>query len=166
MQSFSSIDAKAVNENQTQPRSQSSSAISDVTSPVKLVEKVRQGLGSKPPLVTRIARTGQGTRLNQTHSSVENTENTMKMIEQEDFVVTSRIPLTSWTFLSLLILRWKKPHDLCPYKVWIGIPVVMLVVSCCLVIAPLLAKPQTSAVALVFVSSVVPVYLLFVDRSK
>ena len=91
MQSFSSIDAKAVNENQTQPRSQSSSAISDVTSPVKLVEKVRQGLGSKPPLVTRIARTGQGTRLNQTHSSVENTENTMKMIEQEDFVVTSSL---------------------------------------------------------------------------
>ena len=70
------------------------------------------------------------------------------------------------TFLSLPILRWKKPHDLCPYKVWIGIPVVMLVVSCCLVIVPLLAKPQTSAVALVFVLSVVPVYLLFVDRSK
>ena len=38
-----------------QPRSQSSSAISDVTSPVKLV--------GKPPLVTRIARTGLGTRL-------------------------------------------------------------------------------------------------------
>ena len=68
MQSFSSIDAKAVNENQTQPRSQSSSAISDVTSPVKLVGKVRAvALGSKPPLVTRIARTGLGTRLNQTH---------------------------------------------------------------------------------------------------
>ena len=37
-----------------QPFSQSSSAISDVTSPVKLV-------GSKPPLVSRIARTGLGT---------------------------------------------------------------------------------------------------------
>lgn len=70
------------------------------------------------------------------------------------------------TFLSLLILRWKKPHDLRPYKVWIGIPVVMLVVSCCLVIAPLLAKPQSSAVALGFVLSGVPVYLLFVYRSK
>ena len=42
MQSFSSIDAKAVNENQT-------------------------------------------------HSSVESTENTMKMIEREDFVVTSSL---------------------------------------------------------------------------
>ena len=38
-----------------QPRSQSSSAISDVTSPV--------ALRSKLPLVTRIARTGLGTRL-------------------------------------------------------------------------------------------------------
>ena len=38
---------------QSQPRSQSSSAISDVTSLVK------------PPLVTRIARTGLGTRLKQ-----------------------------------------------------------------------------------------------------
>ena len=48
----------------TQPRSQSSSAISDVTSPVKLVGKIR--LGSKPPLVTRIARTGLGMRLQAT----------------------------------------------------------------------------------------------------
>ena len=49
-----------------QPRSQSSSAISDVTSPVKLVGKIRQGkfaLGSKSPLVTRVAQTGLSTRL-------------------------------------------------------------------------------------------------------
>ena len=47
-----------------QPRSQSSSAISDRTSPVKLVGKIRTiALGSKSPLVTRIARTGLGTRL-------------------------------------------------------------------------------------------------------
>ena len=45
------------NEWRAQPRSQSSSAISDVTSPVKLVGK------SKPPLVTQTARTGLGTRL-------------------------------------------------------------------------------------------------------
>ena len=44
----------------------SSSAISDVTSPVKLVGIIRKfaiALGSKPPLVTWIARTGLGTRL-------------------------------------------------------------------------------------------------------
>ena len=54
-----------------QPRSRSSSAISDVTSPVQLVGKIRRGLshygsialGSKPPQVTRMARTGLGTRL-------------------------------------------------------------------------------------------------------
>ena len=50
----------------TQPRSQSFSAISDVTSPVKLVGKIRRGLyrtrfqGSS---VTRVARTRLGTRL-------------------------------------------------------------------------------------------------------
>ena len=48
----------------SQPRSQSSSAISDVTSPVKLVGKVRAiAFGSKPPPVTLIARTGLGTKL-------------------------------------------------------------------------------------------------------
>ena len=37
-----------------------------MTSPVKLVGKIRAiALGSKPPLVTRIARTGLGTRLQQ-----------------------------------------------------------------------------------------------------
>ena len=51
----------------TQPCSQSSSVIFDVTSPVKLVGKIRAiGLGSKPPLVTRIAPTGLGTRLQNT----------------------------------------------------------------------------------------------------
>ena len=51
----------------TQPRSQSSLAISDVTSPVNFVGKIRAiALGSKPPLVTRIARTGMGTRLGTT----------------------------------------------------------------------------------------------------
>jgi len=70
------------------------------------------------------------------------------------------------TILSLLILRWKRPHDLRPYKVWIGIPVVMVMVSCYLIIAPLLAKPQSSAVALGFVLSGVPVYFLFVGHHK
>ena len=51
----------------TQPRSQLSSAISDVTWPVKLVGKIRAiTLVSKPPLVTKIARTGLGTRLGTT----------------------------------------------------------------------------------------------------
>ena len=48
----------------SQPCSQSSLAISDMTSPVKLVGKICTiALASKPPLVTRIVRTGLGTRL-------------------------------------------------------------------------------------------------------
>ena len=62
---------------QSQPRSQSSLAISDVTSPVKLVEKICAiALGSKPPLVTRITRTDLGTRLRKSvfSSSVNKTK--------------------------------------------------------------------------------------------
>ena len=62
---------------QSQPRSQSTSAILDVTSPVKLVGKIcAVALGSKPPLVTRIARTDLGTRLRQSvlFSSVNKTK--------------------------------------------------------------------------------------------
>ena len=70
------------------------------------------------------------------------------------------------TFLSLLVLRWKRPHDHRPYKVWIGIPVVMVMMSCYLITAPLFAKPLSSAVALAFVLSGVPVYFLFVNRNK
>lgn len=70
------------------------------------------------------------------------------------------------TFLSLIILRWKRPHDLRPYKVWIGIPVVMVMVSCYLIIAPLLAKPQSSAVVLAFVFCGIPVYFLFVGHNR
>ena len=52
-----------------QPRPQSSLAISDMTSTVKLVGKIRRGRlplsrsVTEPPLVTRIARTGLGKRL-------------------------------------------------------------------------------------------------------
>ena len=66
-QSFSGLFATGTEAEmrRVQPRSQSSSAISDVTSPVKLVGKVRRAiaLGSKLPPVTWIARSGQGTRL-------------------------------------------------------------------------------------------------------
>ena len=54
----------------TQPRSQSSSAISNLTSHVKLFGRSRViALVSKPPLLTQIARTVIGTRLVKTASS-------------------------------------------------------------------------------------------------
>lgn len=70
------------------------------------------------------------------------------------------------TFLSLLVLRWKRPHEYRPYKVWIGIPIVMVMISCYLIIAPLFAKPQSSLFALAFVLSGVPVYFIFVNRNN
>ena len=48
----------------SQPRSQSSWAISNVTSSVKLFRRISLfQVSSKPPPLTRIARTGLGTRL-------------------------------------------------------------------------------------------------------
>ena len=71
-----------------QPRSQSSSAISDVKSPVKLVGKIRLSpiaLGSKPPLVTRIARTGLGTRLHSPILACKNkTENDSRLLKNSE----------------------------------------------------------------------------------
>ena len=63
-----------------QPRSQSSSAISDVTSPVKLVGKI--ALGSKLPLVTRIARTGLGTRLAVQYGASEDPDRVETLVSQ------------------------------------------------------------------------------------
>lgn len=70
------------------------------------------------------------------------------------------------TFLSLLVLRGKKPHEYRPYKVWIGIPIAMVTISCYLIIAPLIAKPKSSVVAVAFVLSGVPAYFIFVNRNK
>ena len=58
---FLSTGIESIKSKKRKPQSQSSSTISDVTSPVKHVKKF--ALGSKLPLVTRIARTGLGTRL-------------------------------------------------------------------------------------------------------
>ena len=63
-----------------QPRSQSSSVISDVTSPVKLVGKI--ALGSKLPLVTRIARTGLGTRLAFQYGASEDPDRVETLVSQ------------------------------------------------------------------------------------
>lgn len=65
------------------------------------------------------------------------------------------------TMLSLVVLRWQRPNQLRPYKVWIGIPVFMILVSLYLVIAPFLENPRESALALIFVLVGVPVYYLF-----
>ena len=85
-----------------QPRCQWSSAISDVTSLVKLVKKICQGyrptivLGSKPPLVTRIAWTGLGTRLMKPQEKSSCTGCYLNFTETRNFTFHS---LQFWVFL-------------------------------------------------------------------
>ena len=81
------------------PRCQSSSAISDVTS---LVKKISRGyppaivLGSKPPLVTRIAQTGLGTRLMKPQEKSSCTGCYLNFTETRNFTFYS---LQFWVFL-------------------------------------------------------------------
>ena len=85
-----------------QPCVQSSLAISEVTSPVKLVGKIRQGypspimLGSKPPLVTQIVQTGLGTRLMKPQEKASCTGCYLNFTETRNFTFYS---LQFWVFL-------------------------------------------------------------------
>ena len=85
-----------------QPRSQSSLVILDVTSPVMLVKKIHRGyrpaivLGSKPPLVTRIVRTGLGTRLMKPQEKSSCTGCYLNFTETRNFTSHS---LQFWVFL-------------------------------------------------------------------
>ena len=85
-----------------QPCVQSSLAISEVTSPVKLVGKIRQRypspimLGSKPPLVTQIVQTGLGTRLMKPQEKASCTGCYLNFTETRNFTFYS---LQFWVFL-------------------------------------------------------------------
>lgn len=73
----------------------------------------------------------------------------------------------AWTFygatiLALLWLRYKKPDMKRPYKVFIGIPIVVLLCSVYLVVAPFYDAPLKSFYCLLFILSGIPIYLLFV----
>eukprot|EP00111_Clytia_hemisphaerica_P021985 TCONS_00064646-protein len=66
------------------------------------------------------------------------------------------------TFGSLLWLRYKRPDLKRPYKVFIGIPVVMVFCSLYLVIAPFASAPLESFFCLLFILSGIPFYFAFV----
>jgi len=62
------------------------------------------------------------------------------------YTLINYFAFSSWifyggTFLSLLVLRWKKPHWHRPFKVFLPIPVVCFLCSIYLVIAPILQDP-------------------------
>ena len=74
----------------------------------------------------------------------------------------------SWLFygvtvLSLIVLRWQRPSQPRPYEVWLGIPVMMILVSLYLIVAPFVDRPEESALALCFVLAGIPVYYMFVQ---
>ncbi|XP_069742524.1 b(0,+)-type amino acid transporter 1 [Narcine bancroftii] len=75
---------------------------------------------------------------------------------------------TAWifyglTFAALVYMKLKKPHLPRPFKVPMAIPVFMLIVSICLVVAPLIETPQIEYLFVsLFMLSGILIYLLFV----
>ncbi|XP_057291575.1 b(0,+)-type amino acid transporter 1-like [Hydractinia symbiolongicarpus] len=63
------------------------------------------------------------------------------------------------TFAALIWLRFKKPEMKRPYKVWIIIPIVMLLCSIYLVAAPFVDYPLESTYCTIFILTGIPVYL-------
>lgn len=66
------------------------------------------------------------------------------------------------TFAALLWLRYKKPDLKRPYKVFIGVPVLCLLFSIYLVVAPFCDYPLKSFFCLLFILSGLLVYLMFI----
>jgi len=62
----------------------------------------------------------------------------------------------------ILWLRYKRPEAVRPYKVWLPIPIIMVVVASYLVFAPFYEAPQQSFYCVLFVSAGIPVYFGFV----
>ena len=75
---------------------------------------------------------------------------------------------TVWIFYgmamaALLMLRWKKPEIARPYKVPLVIPVIVLIFSAFLVIAPMVADPKVEyAYATIFMAVGALIYVPFV----
>ncbi|EDV25951.1 expressed hypothetical protein [Trichoplax adhaerens] len=66
------------------------------------------------------------------------------------------------TFITLLLLRWKQPDLHRPFKVWIIIPILMVLISAYLVIAPIVQAPTDSLIAAAFIAVGIPLYFVFI----
>jgi len=66
------------------------------------------------------------------------------------------------SILGVVILRLRQPDLKRPYKVFIGVPIFMTLVSVFLVIVPFFRSPLASALVFVFILLGLPVYLVFV----
>jgi len=66
------------------------------------------------------------------------------------------------TFASVIWLRFKRPELKRPYKVFIGVPILLTFVSVYLVAAPFADNPYESLYCCLFILSGIPFYLCFV----
>ncbi|EDO41545.1 predicted protein [Nematostella vectensis] len=66
------------------------------------------------------------------------------------------------TFLSLLWLRYKRPNQHRPYRVWVVVPIIMSISSIYLIVAPITGDPFGSLIALAVIAAGLPFYFLFV----
>jgi len=70
--------------------------------------------------------------------------------------------LYSASFLGVIVMRIRKPDLERPFKVFIGIPILVFIVSATLVIIPFFEKPKLSCGLFGFIILGIPVYFLFV----
>ncbi|XP_002160096.3 b(0,+)-type amino acid transporter 1 [Hydra vulgaris] len=68
----------------------------------------------------------------------------------------------SLSIIALLWMRYKKPDIKRPFKIFIGIPVIVLLVSIYLVVAPFSEKPLESTYCLLVILTGIPLYFAFV----
>jgi amino acid transporter len=68
----------------------------------------------------------------------------------------------SWTIATLLWLRYKQPDMKRPYKVFIGIPILVLLAAIYLVLAPFYENPLHSFYCLLFILLGLGFYVVFV----
>jgi len=66
------------------------------------------------------------------------------------------------TFVALLWLRYKKPDMKRPFKVFLGIPIVTILGTAYVVVAPFYDYPLESSYALFFVLLGIPIYFIFI----
>ena len=66
------------------------------------------------------------------------------------------------TIFGVLVLRYRRPDMIRPYKVWLITPVIMTIISLCLVVMPFLSNPLYPALAAAIIVLGVPFYFAFV----
>ena len=66
------------------------------------------------------------------------------------------------TIFGVVVLRIRRPDMHRPYKVWIITPIIMTLISICLVLLPFLSNPMFAAIASGMISMGIPFYFVFV----